>query len=129
MKTRNSTTELTSLPILTVVTLAAFLCVFTGVVGLCGALLNSRPILAIYSFLLWPTLISILVVGYTSYKRANLRLDRKLNMAWSRYFDDLARLRLQNNVSDVTLEIAIASKSNSCFQPSASMLWLLFPIA
>lgn len=40
----------------------------------------------------------MLVVGYSSYKRANLRLDRKLNMAWSRYFNDLDRLRLQSNL-------------------------------
>lgn len=61
-------------------------------------MLNSRPILALYAFLLWPTVISMLVVGYSSYKRANLRLDRKLNMAWSRYFNDLDRLRLQSNL-------------------------------
>ncbi|PWN54302.1 hypothetical protein IE53DRAFT_308644, partial [Violaceomyces palustris] len=84
--------------ILIFLTLASFLCVFTSVVGLCGAMLNSRPILALYAFLLWPTLASMLVVGYTSYKRENLRLDRKLNMAWSRYYDDLDRLRLQNNL-------------------------------
>ncbi|KDN45967.1 hypothetical protein K437DRAFT_223871 [Tilletiaria anomala UBC 951] len=84
--------------ILIFITLASFLCVFTAVIGLSGVLLNSRPILAIYTFLLWPALISILIVGYTAYKRANLRLDRKLNMAWSRYFDDLSRLRLQNNL-------------------------------
>jgi len=72
------------------------------VVGLCGTILNSRPILSLYAFLLWPTLVSLLVVGYSSYKRENLRLDRKLNMAWSRYFDDLDRLRIQNNVSAVS---------------------------
>ncbi|KAK0545016.1 hypothetical protein OC846_004487 [Tilletia horrida] len=84
--------------ILIFITLASFLCVLTSVVGLCGAILNNRPILALYSFLLWPTFMSMMVVGYTSYKRANLRLDRKLNMAWSRYYTDLDRLRLQNNL-------------------------------
>jgi hypothetical protein len=86
-------------PALPVLTLASFLCLLTAVVGLCGTILNSRPILSLYAFLLWPTLVSLLVVGYSSYKRENLRLDRKLNMAWSRYFDDLDRLRIQNNVS------------------------------
>ncbi|CAD6888041.1 unnamed protein product [Tilletia laevis] len=84
--------------ILIFITLASFLCVLTSVVGLCGAILNNRPILALYAFLLWPTFISMMVVGYSSYKRANLRLDRKLNMAWSRYYTDLDRLRLQNNL-------------------------------
>ncbi|KAE8258502.1 hypothetical protein A4X13_0g1648 [Tilletia indica] len=84
--------------ILIFITLASFLCVLTSVVGLCGAILNNRPILALYAFLLWPTFISMMVVGYSTYKRANLRLDRKLNMAWSRYYTDLDRLRLQNNL-------------------------------
>ncbi|KAL9936570.1 hypothetical protein V8E36_004638 [Tilletia maclaganii] len=84
--------------ILIFTTLASFLCVLTSVVGLSGAILNNRPILALDAFLLWPTFISMMVVGYSSYKRANLRLDRKLNMAWSRYYTDLDRLRLQNNL-------------------------------
>lgn len=80
-------------------TVAYSLCLATSMVGLSGTILNSRPILALYSFLLWPSLVSILAVGYTSYKRNNLRLDLKLNQTWSRYMDDLARLRVQNIVS------------------------------
>lgn len=80
-------------------TVASSLCLATSMVGLSGTMLNSRPILAFYSFLLWPSLVSLLAVGYTSYKRNNLRLDLKLNQTWSRYMDDLARLRVQEVVS------------------------------
>lgn len=75
------------------------MCLVTALVGLVGTMLNSRPILAIYNLLLWPTLAAILVVGYTSYRKQALNLDRKLNQAWSQFFDDAARLRLQNSVS------------------------------
>ncbi|PWN44472.1 hypothetical protein IE81DRAFT_282126, partial [Ceraceosorus guamensis] len=95
---RADVTAVVDADILIFLTLASMLCVLTSVVGISGTILNSRPILSLYAFLLWPTLLSILVVGYASYKRENLRLDRKLNMAWSRYFDDLDRLRLQNNL-------------------------------
>lgn len=81
------------------VTLASGMCVVTALVGLVGTMLNSRPILAIYNLLLWPSLVAIMVVGYTSYRKQALNLDRKLNQAWSQFFDDAARLRLQNSVS------------------------------
>lgn len=80
-------------------TVASSLCLSTSIVGIGGSVLNSRPILALYAFLLWPSLVSMLALGYTSYKRNNLRLDLKLNQAWIRYMDDLARLRVQEAVS------------------------------
>ena len=81
-----------------VLSVASSLCLLTSIVGLSGTILNSRPILALYSFLLWPSLLSMLSVGYTGYKRNNLRLDLKLNQTWSRYLNDLARLQVQELV-------------------------------
>lgn len=75
------------------------MCLFTSVVGICGTLLNSRPILAFYNLLLWPCFISILIVGYTSFKRQTLSLDKKLDGAWSQDYNDLGRLKIQNAVS------------------------------
>jgi hypothetical protein len=87
-----------NLDLTSVLSVASSLCLLTSIVGLSGSILNSRPILALYAFLLWPSLLSMLTVGYTSYKRNNLRLDLKLNQTWSRYLSDLARLRIQDNL-------------------------------
>lgn len=81
------------------------MCLVTALVGLVGTMLNSRPILAIYCLLLWPSLAAILVIGYTTYRKQALNLDRKLNQAWSQFFDDAARLRLQNSVSRLAMLI------------------------
>jgi len=74
-------------------------------VGLTGTLLNSRSILAFYALLLWPSFVSILVVGYTSYKREAFSLDRKLNMAWSQWYDDLGRLLIQESVRNILFSV------------------------
>lgn len=87
------------------ITLASGMCIVTALVGLVGTMLNSRPILAVYNLLLWPSLAAILVIGYTSYRKQALNLDRKLNQAWSQSFDDAARLRLQNSVSRRTCHL------------------------
>ena len=79
--------------------MAGSMCFVTALLGLTGTMLNSRPILAFYNLLLWPTMAAILVVGYISYKKQALNLDRKLNQAWSQFLDDAGRLRVQNNVS------------------------------
>lgn len=87
------------------------MCLTTAFLGLTGTMLNSRPILAFYNVLLWPTLAAILIVGYTSYKKQALNLDRKLNQAWSQFLDDAGRLRVQNSVSSsVKLLSAIANR-------------------
>lgn len=80
-------------------TLASITCLITALLGLMGTILNSRPILAFYNLLLWPTLVAVLVVGYSSYKTEHHALDRKMNQLWSQAFDDLDRLRIQNTVS------------------------------
>ncbi|KAK0487119.1 tetraspanin Tsp2 family [Armillaria novae-zelandiae] len=84
--------------ILILITLAASILLLTAMVGLTGALLNSRPILAMYTLLLWPALIAMLAVGYTGFKRATLSLDRKLNFSWSQYYTPLGRLLIQNSL-------------------------------
>jgi hypothetical protein len=54
--------------ILIVITLASSIPLFTASMVATGALLNARPILAVCALLLWPTFISILAIGYISYK-------------------------------------------------------------
>ncbi|KAJ4482503.1 Tetraspanin family-domain-containing protein [Lentinula aciculospora] len=84
--------------ILILITLAGSILMFTALLGLTGTLLNSRPILATYTLLLWPALISMLAVGYTSYKRYAFSLDRKLNFSWSQYYTPLGRLMIQSSL-------------------------------
>ena len=93
------------------------MCLITALLGLTGTMLNSRPILAFYNLLLWPTLAVLLLVGYTSYKKQALNLDRKLNQAWSQFFDDNARLRIQNNVS-MNLPIQVLDTTNALLYSS-----------
>ncbi|KAJ3835205.1 Tetraspanin family-domain-containing protein [Lentinula raphanica] len=84
--------------ILILITLASSILLFTALLGITGTLLNSRPILATYTLLLWPALISMLAVGYTSYKRYAFSLDRKLNFSWSQYYTPLGRLMIQSSL-------------------------------
>ena len=84
--------------LLVLITLASSLLLFTFIVGMAGTILNSRPILAVYALLLWPAFISILAVGYTSYKRYAFSLDRKLNLSWSQYYTPLGRLTVQDSL-------------------------------
>ncbi|KAJ3801951.1 Tetraspanin family-domain-containing protein [Lentinula aff. detonsa] len=84
--------------ILILITLAASILMFTAILGVTGTLLNSRPILATYTLLLWPALISMLAVGYISYKRYAFSLDRKLNFSWSQYYTPLGRLMIQSSL-------------------------------
>jgi hypothetical protein len=99
------------------ITLASTLLIFTALVGLSGTILNSRPILAIYTLLLWPSLISILVVGYTSYKRYAFKLDHKLNLSWSQYFTPLGRLLIQGSLKCCGYYSPLheATPSNRCY--------------
>jgi hypothetical protein len=54
--------------ILVFITVAGSIQIFTPLVGLYGIVLNSRAILAVYCLLLWPSFVSLVVVGYSSYK-------------------------------------------------------------
>ncbi|KAJ7258733.1 hypothetical protein B0H12DRAFT_1014784 [Mycena haematopus] len=84
--------------ILILITLAGSLLIFTSLVGLSGVLLNSRSILAVYTVLLWPALISLTAIGYVAYKRATFSLDRKLNLSWSQFYTPLGRLLIQDSL-------------------------------
>ncbi|GAA5860244.1 hypothetical protein JCM1840_002833 [Sporobolomyces johnsonii] len=77
--------------LLTWLTLASFVILLTSLLGLSGTLLNSRPLLAIYAVLLWPCLALLLVVGYSSYRRAHLSLPNKVDEMWSRSLGPAAR--------------------------------------
>ena len=84
--------------ILVYITVAASIQVFTCLVGLCGVTLNSRPILAVYCLLLWPCFISLAVVGYAGYKRTEFAMDKKLNLAWSQWYNPHDRLAIQTSL-------------------------------
>ena len=81
--------------ILVYITVASSIQLFTCLVGLCGVVLNSRPILAVYCLLLWPSFVSLAVVGYSGYKRSEFALNRKLNLAWSQWYSGRDRLAIQ----------------------------------
>ena len=63
--------------------------------GITGTLLNSRPILAVYVLLLFPSFLSFVSVGYLTYKKANFSLDAKVSEAWHRWYSPSARAVLQ----------------------------------
>lgn len=84
--------------ILTPITLAGSLLVFTSLVGLSGMLLNSRALLAVYTLLLWPASVALVAIGYVAHKRATFSLDRKLNLSWSQYYTPPGRLLIQDSL-------------------------------
>lgn len=77
-------------------TLAASTLILSSLLGISGTLLNSRPILAFYSLLLWPSFVSVLIVGYTAYKRRTFNLSGKLSQGWNQLMDDNERAIIQN---------------------------------
>ncbi|KZV92563.1 hypothetical protein EXIGLDRAFT_614208 [Exidia glandulosa HHB12029] len=77
---------------------ATLLLLLTSMLGLSGTLLNSRPILAFYAILLFPAFIALLIPAYVSYKRATFDLERKMNLAWSEWWDDRAKSIVQNSL-------------------------------
>ncbi|KAJ6622709.1 hypothetical protein B0H10DRAFT_1909806 [Mycena sp. CBHHK59/15] len=103
--------------VLILITLAASILVFTSLVGMSGALLNSRPILAVYTLLLWPALVSIVAIGYVSYKRTTFSLDHKLNLSWSQYYTPLGRLLIQDSLRCCGFYSALheATPSKRCY--------------
>ncbi|KDQ26013.1 hypothetical protein PLEOSDRAFT_1045027 [Pleurotus ostreatus PC15] len=103
--------------ILVLATIAAAILLFTFILGFTGVILNSRPILAVYTLLLWPSLVSILVIGYTSYKRSAFSLDRKLQRAWSQDYTEVGRVMIQNSLQCCGWFNALhqATMSNRCY--------------
>ncbi|KAG5641734.1 hypothetical protein DXG03_004306 [Asterophora parasitica] len=80
-------------------TLAASLAIFTSLIGWAGILLNNRPFLAIYTFLLWIVFIFLLMPGYMTYKRRAFNIEGKINAQWSRDLGASGRLRIQNQLN------------------------------
>ncbi|KAJ7726517.1 tetraspanin Tsp2 family [Mycena metata] len=107
--------------VLVLLTLAGSILVFTSLVGLSGVLLNSRPILAVYTLLLWPAFASLAAIGYLAYKRATFALDHKLNLAWSQYYTPLGRLFIQDALRCCGFYSALheATSSKRCFPRTA----------
>jgi Tetraspanin family len=107
--------------ILILITLACSILLFTALLGFTGTLLNSRPILALYALLLWPSLASILAVGYVGYKRSAYALDHKLSRAWSQWYTELGRLMIQDSLRCCGFYTALhdAAPSGRCYPRSA----------
>lgn len=103
--------------VLVLISWAGSLLLFNSLVGWTGTLLNSRPLLAVYALLLWPSFMSILAVGYTSYRRATFSLDRKLNFSWSQYYTSFGRLLIQNSLQCCGYYSPVheATFSNRCY--------------
>jgi hypothetical protein len=103
--------------LLILITWAASMLLLTALLGMTGTLLNSRPILAIYAILLWPAFISLLSVGYVAYKRGTFSLDHKLSLSWSRHYNPLDRLRIQDalHCCGFYSSLHAASPSRRCY--------------
>ena len=103
--------------LLILITWAASMLLFAALLGVTGTLLNSRPILAVYAVLLWPAFISLLSVGYVAYKRDAYSLDRKLNLSWSRHYNLLDRLLIQDSLQCCGFysPLHAASPSKRCY--------------
>ncbi|KAJ7681477.1 hypothetical protein B0H17DRAFT_942963, partial [Mycena rosella] len=107
--------------ILVLLTLAGALLVFTALVGFCGVFLDSRPLLAVYTLLLWPAFAALAAIGYVAYKRATFALDHKLNLSWSQYYSPLGRLVIQESLRCCGYYSALheATPSARCFPRTA----------
>ncbi|KAH7099538.1 Tetraspanin family-domain-containing protein [Auriculariales sp. MPI-PUGE-AT-0066] len=77
---------------------AAILLTFTALLGLAGLLLNSRPLLAVYTILLVPCFLVIILPAYRAFGRANVKLEGKMNLAWSKWWTPATRLLVQNGL-------------------------------
>ncbi|KAJ7732409.1 hypothetical protein B0H16DRAFT_1328744 [Mycena metata] len=77
-------------------TLAAAFALFVSLIGYPGILLNNRPFLAVYTFLLWIAFGLLVVPGYITYKRRTLNLEAKVNQQWSQELGAAGRLTIQS---------------------------------
>ncbi|KAM5540801.1 hypothetical protein V8D89_005445 [Ganoderma adspersum] len=103
--------------LLVLLTLASSILLLAFLVGIAGALLNSRPLLACYALLLWPAFLALLAVAYPAYKRHAYALDRKLSLAWSAYYTPRGRLAIQDALHCCGFFSALhaASPSSTCY--------------
>ena len=90
---------ITDSPALILLTISSSLLLFASLVGITGTLLNSRPILAVYVLLLFPSFLSFISVAYVTYKKANFSLDAKVSEAWNLWYSPGARSILQGAFS------------------------------
>jgi hypothetical protein len=86
---------ITDSPGLILITFSSSLLLLASLVGVTGTLLNSRPILAVYVLLLFPSFISFVSVGYVTYKKATFSLDAKASEAWNLWYSAGSRTVLQ----------------------------------
>ncbi|KAJ7111775.1 hypothetical protein C8R44DRAFT_253144 [Mycena epipterygia] len=75
---------------------AATVALLTSLIGFPGILLNNRPFLATYTFMLWVCFGLLVVPGYITYKRRSLNLEGKVNQQWSQELGAQGRLTVQN---------------------------------
>ena len=96
--------------------------VFTALLGFSGIMLNSRPFLAVYTFLLWVCLGLMVSPGYIAYKQRTFNLEGKINLQWSRLLGTEGRLRIQDAVGPAPFADA------SLMLITVAMLWIHFPL-
>ncbi|KAJ7623347.1 hypothetical protein FB45DRAFT_752274 [Roridomyces roridus] len=77
-------------------TAAAAVAFAVSLLGFPGILLNNRPFLAVYTFMLWVVFGLLVVPGYVTYKRRNLNIEGKINQQWSQELGAAGRLVVQN---------------------------------
>jgi hypothetical protein len=85
-------------PELVVSTLAAYIGIFTALIGWAGIFMNNRSFLAVYTFLLWITFIFLVMPGYITCKRRTFNLQSKIIAQWSRHIAPKGRLRIENQL-------------------------------
>jgi len=95
--------------------------VFTALLGFSGIMLNSRPFLAVYTFLLWVCLGLMVSPGYIAYKQRTFNLEGKINLQWSRLLGTEGRLRIQDAVG-----VFFADERSMLI--TVTMLWIHFPL-
>ncbi|KAJ7732544.1 hypothetical protein B0H16DRAFT_1893042 [Mycena metata] len=81
-------------PELALSTLAAAFALFVSLIGYPGILLNNRPFLSVYTFLLWIAFGLLVVPGYITYKRHTL--EAEVNQQWSQELGATGRLTIQS---------------------------------
>ncbi|KAI9457665.1 hypothetical protein F5148DRAFT_1277016 [Russula earlei] len=86
---------ITDSPALVLLTFSSSLLLLASMVGITGTFLNSRPIIAVYVLLLFPSFLSFVSVGYVTYKKAHFSLDAKVSEAWHFWYSPGARTVLQ----------------------------------
>ena len=114
---------ITDSPALILVTFSSSLLLLASLVGVTGTLLNSRPILAVYVLLLFPSFISFVSVGYVTYKKATFSLDAKASEAWNLWYSAGARTVLQGALGCCGWSSPLhgAAPSGTCYPRSSTL--------